>query len=283
MTQFLNDFTSFVRQQNKHLFSVTELRGGISASVTLCPAPRCQNTYSISKLFTTTAVGMLCDEGRLSTSDRVTELLRDLLPSGTDPRWETLTVDYALRHRLGMRAGFMDIDAADTCAFGKDHLTCLFTSPFERDPGQEFVYTDAAFYLLARVVEKVSGQRIDDFLWERLFFPLSFREAAWSKCPLGHPMGATGLYLATEDVAKLGELYRTGGVWQGRRILSEAWVKTAIQAPYELYPIGKNAYGKGGMFGQMLMVIPEAQRVVAWSAFEEDCGPLLKFCAEYRD
>ena len=91
---------------------------------------------------------------------------------------------------------------------------------------------------------------------------------AWSRCPLGYPMGATGLYIYTEDMAKLGELYLRGGVWKGERILSEEWVKLCMQRSYEFANIcsGK-AYGKGGAFGQMLVYIPEQERVVAWHSF----------------
>lgn len=283
MTRFLEEFCGFIRRENKHVFRVTEMCGGVAESVTLCATPRCQNTYSIAKLFTTTAVGMLFDEGKLTPDDKVTDILREHLPVGMDPRWEQVTVDLALRHRIGLPVGFLDIDAADTCTFGKDFLSYMLTYPLEQSPGQSFVYTDAAFYLLARVVEQVSVQPMDDYLWERLFFPLGFEEAAWSRCPMGHTMGATGLYLSTDDVAKLGEVYRTGGLWKGQRILSEAWVRLAIQAPYELYPIGKTAYGKGGMNGQMLMVVPGARRVVAWSAYEPDCASMVKFVETWRE
>ena len=83
---------------------------------------------------------------------------------------------------------------------------------------------------------------------------------------MGHAMGATGLYIRTEDMVKLGEVYRTGGLYQGRRILSEEWVRIVRERVYELSPKAGGAVGKGGMRGQMLAITD--RRVIAWHA----CG-----------
>ena len=102
---------------------------------------------------------------------------------------------------------------------------------------------------------------------------------------MGHTMGATGLFLRVEDVVKLGALYMYGGVWKGRRLLSEQWVNTVLENQYEFAPKGAGrAYGKGGMLGQNLMVVPKQQRVVAWQA-ADSLGQenLIDFVCDYQD
>ena len=105
---------------------------------------------------------------------------------------------------------------------------------------------------------------MDDFMWRELFYPCKVREAAWSKCPQGYAMGATGLYTRSIDIARLGQIYAHGGMWGERRILSEEWVNLAKERAYSLNLRANGAYTKGGMRGQMLMLLPHCHRAVAW-------------------
>ena len=101
---------------------------------------------------------------------------------------------------------------------------------------------------------------------------------------MGHCMGATGLYIRTTDMTKLGAVYLNGGCYHGERILSKKWVDTVFERGYELRPCEAGAYRKGGMRGQMLAIFPRQNRVVAWHA----CGfgeseRLLEWIAAYRE
>ena len=285
MSRFLDDFVAYVRQRGMNVYRVTEIVGqNVPETVTLTPCNACQNSYSVAKAFVVTAIGFLNDDGKLSTAECVTDILGSLCPENMDTRWHNVTVHMAMRHFCGLAGGFLDIDAQDSTDFGTDYLQYMLTEPLLRDPQVASVYTDAAYYLLSRVVEIKAGEPLDTFLWNRLFSPLGFREVAWSRCPQGHPMGATGLYLYTEDMAKLGALYRDGGIWQGNRLLSAAWVETVLREGYELRSreVGR-VYGKGGMHGQMLMVVPECDRVVAWHGFlRGGAKELAEWVAKYR-
>ena len=268
MSKYLEYLQAEAQRVGGTFYKITEIYKGKIETVTLNPGNACQNSYSVAKAFTTAALGMLYDQGILDVQERMVDIFADELPDGMDDKWQHMTVHHALTHTCGFPLGYLDIDAVDSTVFGKDYLQYLFKTKLDFVPGEKWAYSDAAFYLLGRVVSKKTGEKLDDFLWTRLFYPLGFREMAWSRCPLGYPMGATGLYIYTEDMAKLGELYLRGGVWNGQRILSEEWVKTCQQRSYEFANIcsGK-AYGKGGAFGQMLVYIPEQERVVAWHSF----------------
>ena len=240
------------------------------------PSTRCHNCYSIAKLFTVTAIGILEDRGLLTTEDEIYPLFQDQFPPNFDPKWKDVRIRDVITHRIGFQKGFLDIDVENMRTWeSDDFLGLVLSHPIEYPPGTRFVYSDAAFYLASRVFSAVSGEKLDDFLVRELANPLGFAEFAFSKCPEGYPMGATGLYLSTEDVAKLGRLYVQNGNWEGKQILSESFVEKAFRDQFELYPMGDsgNAYRKGGMNGQLLYMNRKTGTVCAIHSF---CGNLKK-------
>ncbi len=286
MSAFLDAFEARVKASGDTVFCVGEAVGSGAPQVRqLLPANPCQDVYSVAKAFTVTAVGLLADRGLLRMEETITGVLADGLPAGCHPVWYSTTLDMLLRHQVALPEGFLDIDCFDANTFGDDYLAYTLTWPLPADAQPRYTYTDAAFYLLGRAVEKRAGMPLDSFLWKELFFPLGCREAAWSRCPQGHAMGGTGLYLRVEDMLKLGMLYRDGGVYGGRRILSQQWVDTVLTRGYELNRVSaeSTAYGKGGMRGQMLLVIPEEDRVAAWQGCVDNCKTdYVGFAAAYR-
>lgn len=282
MSQFLQDFKKeILSHEDANVFFIAEYGEEGIQSEALCTTNPCQNVYSIAKAFVVTAIGLLVDRGKLSTNELLTDVLADELPATYHDVWKQTSVEMLLLHKVGLAKNFLDIDSQDATAWGCDYLSYVLNAPIREDfDGTTPTYTDAAYYLLSRIVEKRSGMPPDDFLWKHLFHPLQFREAAWSHCPMGHAMGATGLYLRIEDLIKLGALYLNRGVYEGERILSENWVDTVFSKGYEL-KLQKNgiSYGKGGMRGQMLMLLPHCHRAVAWLG----CGnnAFCDFVAEY--
>ena len=266
MSKFLDAFAEHLRETGCNVFRASEeLMGGEIETVALSESNPCQNSYSITKAFTVTAIGLLFDRGLISPDERISDIRPEYFERDVDERWRRATLDHAMRHRLGLPSGFLDIDTHDACDFGRDHLAYTLAVKPDCEPGETRTYSDGAYYVVARAAEARAGMTLDRFLWENLLFPLGVREAAFSKCPLGHVIGATGLYTRTEEIVKLGSIYLHGGVWRGKRILSEKWVSRVLEREYELRPLcDGRAYGKGGMRGQMLLVIPEQGRVVAW-------------------
>lgn len=284
MSQFLEDFAKYITENEARVFTIAEITGNsLPEKIEIKENNACQNIYSISKMYTVTAVGILCDRGLLRTDNTVTEILGDECPEGYDTYWEQTTVDMLMRHRVGYPGGF-DTDVLDASQYDPDYLKEIMTKKWICPPDTERHYEDAVYYVLSRIVNKVSGKPLFRFCWENIFLPLSFREAAWSCCPQGHAIGATGLYIRVEDMIKLGAVYLNGGEYRGRRIVSEEWVKTVLERQYEFAPNGiKDSYNKGGLNGQNLLVIPSENRVVAWQGYDiHPGGPdLTRFAAEY--
>ena len=99
---------------------------------------------------------------------------------------------------------------------------------------------------------------------------MKFKEFAWSTCPKGFAIGATGLYIRTEDMTKLGILYLNKGIWNNERIISKEWVDLVIKNNYEFHYIGDGWYAKGGMRGQFLMFNYEKLKVIACHSYDDN-------------
>ena len=282
MSCFFSDFKKeILSREDANVFFIAEYGEEGIQSEALCTTNPCQNVYSIAKAFVVTAIGLLVDRGLLSTDELLPNVLADELTTTYHDVWKKTSVEMLLLHKVGLTKNFLDIDSQDATAFGCDYLSYILNAPLREDfDGTTPTYTDAAYYLLSRIVEKRAGMPLDNFLWRHLFAPMSFHEAAWSHCPMGHTIGATGLYLRIEDLIKLGALYLNRGVYEGERILSEEWVDTVFSKGYELklQPDGMT-YSKGGMRGQRLMILPHCHRAVAWLG----CGnnAFREFVSEY--
>jgi len=236
------------------------------------PANPCQNCYSVAKVFCVTAIGMLFDEKKLTLDMTITDIFSEEIRQYGIPmqKWEKVTIDSIIRHEIGFSKGFLDIDTEDVTAYHTDDfLFIVLNHELTYAPGEKRVYSDAAYYLLSRIVTKISGEKLDDFLMARLFKKTYCREVAWSKCPKNYPIGATGLYLRTEDVVKLGRIYLDGGLWNGESIISEEWIKTVLERGYEFTKKGKG-YAKGGMRGQCLYINYDENIAIAWHSFDPD-------------
>ena len=276
----INEITEKAAECGINLYSVAVIDGEGLHKAKVQKANRCNNSYSVAKAFTMTAIGMLWDKGLISTEDKIHDIFKDEFPENYDPKWKTVTVDQALRHSIGFDSGFLDIDVEKISDYGTDDfLSIVLSRPLPYEPGEKWVYSDAAFYLLSRVVSKISGQKLDDFMRPVLFGTLGFQELAWSVCPKGYPMGATGLYISSADMAKLGYAYACGGEYNGKTVVSSDWVDTALSRGYEFgqYKDTK-VYAKGGMCGQMLCFSTKKRVSCAWHGFEteKDGGILLK-------
>lgn len=237
------------------------------------PSNRCNNSYSVAKAFTMSAIGLLWDDGKLDVTDSLGKIFGE-------PDWNDVTVEHALTHRIGYGQGHLDIDVEDISGYATDDFLKLSLSyPRPYAPGEHYQYTDAAFYLLSRVVDHVSGEKLDSFLWKRVLRHMNFQEIAWSRCPREYPIGATGLYVSSHDMVKLGALYLNDGIWNGQRLISAEWVKLAEERSFELHEMIPGVLGKGGMYGQALAYSPTKKVAFAWHAFDE--GKTRRTVADY--
>lgn len=271
---------AIARQDENSIYSISVIKDGVTDTRYFERSTRCHNCYSVAKLFTVTAIGILQDRGLLTTDDRVCSILGNQFPQDFDPKWKDVRIRDVLTHRIGFENGFLDIDTENMRSWAsEDFLGLVLSHPLKYEPGTEFTYSDAAFYLASRIFTAKSGEALDDFLIREIANPLEFAEFAFSKCPEGYPMGATGLYISTEDMAKLGKLYVQKGNWEGKQILSEQFVEQAFRDRFELYRIegSEDAFCKGGMNGQYLYMNRKTGTVCAIHTFLGNIEKLKDF------
>ncbi len=211
------------------------------------------NGHSTTKLFLCTCVGILSDRGMLDVKAPVTSFFtKDELPENMDRHWNSVTVHDAMRHRMGIDAVPYGVDEDDDIEkIGDDFLGYVFSLELAHAPGTHYRYSDAAYYLLSRIISSAAGEKCQDFMFRSLLKPLGFRQWATAVCPKGHMIGGGGFFSRADDMAKLPYVYANGGVYEGRRILSEEWTRLAVEHHYALDEHGgTGAYYKTGAKGQ---------------------------------
>ena len=180
--------------------------------------------YSVSKSVTSTAIGLCVKEGYLTVEDRIVDIFPDYVVGIKDERLEKLRVKHLLSMCSGKNMSLLDDKTKN------DWITAFLKAPWYNDPGAEFRYVNENIYMLCAIVKRVTGQNVRDFLQPRLFEPLGIDYPQWETDAYGVEAGGWGIFLKTEDLAKLILLYHQGGVFNGQRILDEEWVKTATSA-----------------------------------------------------
>ncbi len=220
-------------------------------------------SHSMSKTVTGMAVGMLVDDGKLSLDMRLADIFPDY--AYRDKKFANITV----HHLLSMTAGVSFSEVGSVTE--RDWATSFFASSVKFVPGSKFNYNSMNSYMLAKIVVKVSGKSLSEFLDERLFSPLGIRNYFWEKGPDGIEKGGWGLYMSAESWAKLGQMLLSRGVFEGRRLLSEDWIRLCTEtqaiAPnadgdfnygYQLW-VGRNGEEIlfNGMLGQNVWICPK--------------------------
>ncbi len=243
--------------------------------------------YSLSKSFTSTALGFALAEGLVGLDDTVVSHFPELDSDITDPRSRSVT----LRHLASMASGH-DRDMADE-ALSRDPrepVRGFLLVPPDHEPGSVFAYSQPCTYTIASAIQRAAGMRLTEYLRPRLFDPLGIGEVGWATWPPGREQGFSGLFARTEDVAKLGQLYLRRGRWGEAQLLPESFVGQAtsrqVDTPREenadwrqgygfQFWMSRHGYRGDGAFGQFCIVLPALDAVVATTAGTEAMQAVL--------
>jgi CubicO group peptidase (beta-lactamase class C family) len=242
----------------------------------------------MSKSFTSTAVGLAVTEKRLTVEDPVISFFPKEKPAEVSENLAALRV----KHLLTMSVGNEKEPTHDVVET-ENWVKTFLAAPITHAPGSVFMYNSAATYMLSAIVQKLTGQRVVDYLRPRLFEPLGIDGPTWEMCPRGINTGGWGLSVPTEALAKFGTLYLKKGEWNGSRILPASWVEEAttfkIQQPapanpsrpkelndwqqgycYQFWRCQHHAFRGDGAFGQYTLVLPEQDAVIAITGESKD-------------
>ncbi len=229
--------------------------------------------YSLSKSFTSVAIGLAASEEFLRLTDPITAYFPEFLTDDLDPRYKQMQ----LRHLLMMATGH----AQDTLTalWNKDAnwAKAFFQQVVRCEPGTSFVYNSGATYMLSAVLRRATGQNLTEFLAPRLLDPLEIRSRIWECCPDGIEIGAWGYHLTTNEIARFGQLLLQGGIWEGKPLIPAGYLAEATHFQiantgeldwgqgygYQFWRSQHNAYRGDGAFGQFALVMPDQDAVIA--------------------
>ena len=243
--------------------------------------------YSCSKSFTATAIGFAVSERKLTVNDKVISFFPEDLPNQISSNLAELKI----KDLLSMSVGH-EKEPSNIISTSDNWVKEFLNTPIKYQPGTKFLYNSPATYMLSAIVQKVTGQRVIDYLKPRLFDPLGISGIDWEIDPKGINTGGWGLRLKTEDMAKFGQLFLQKGKWNGKQILPASWVEEAstmkiLQDPnatqsrkdssdwlqgycYQMWRCRNNGYRADGANGQFIIVLPDKDAVIAITAEAPD-------------
>jgi CubicO group peptidase (beta-lactamase class C family) len=240
--------------------------------------------YSLSKSFTSTAVGMAIAEGKVSLDDEVLKFFPDEAPAEPSRNLRAMRIRDLLRMNTGQQT-----EPPRTAA--QSWVRSFLAHPVPFKPGTHFLYNTSATYMLSAIVQKATGQTLLDYLRPRLFTPLGIERPTWEASPQGISAGGYGLSIRTEDIAKFGQLYLQKGKWEGKQLVPATWIEaaTALQTSngsnpasdwdqgygYQFWRCRHGAYRGDGAFGQYCIVLPGQDAVLAITSGVKDMQAVL--------
>ncbi len=240
--------------------------------------------YSLSKSFTSTAVGMAIAEGKLSLDDEVLKFFPEDGPKEPSSQLKSMRV----RDLLCMSTGHTTEPKVGT----EEPWTKTFLNhPVTYKPGTHFLYNTPSTYMLSAIVQKQTGEKVVDYLKPRLFEPLGIVDPTWGNSPQGVSLGGFGLSVRTEDIAKFGQLYLQKGQWNNQSLIKPEWIALATSKQtsngsspnsdwdqgygFQFWRCRHGNYRGDGAFGQYCIVMPEHDAVVAITSGVKDMQAVM--------
>jgi CubicO group peptidase (beta-lactamase class C family) len=260
---------------------------------------------SVSKTYTSMAFGFAVQENLLNVSDKVISFFPDKLPAEISPELASLEI----RHLLTMSAG-QDLTLVNEVR-GKestDWVKSMLAVPFIAEPGTKFEYSSMATFLVSAIIQMVTGEKVIDYLTPRLFEPLGIAGAEWDESPQGINVGGSGLFVKTEDMAKLGQFILQKGMWNGKQLLAASYIEEASTAKitklpkdadpetkerllatddwmqgygYQMWQCRHNAFRADGAGGQFIIMVPEKDAVLVATSKVQDMQAELDLIWDY--
>jgi len=262
--------------------------------------------FSVSKTFTAIAVGLAINEGKLNLTDPVVKFFPDQLPDEPSDYLKVMTV----RDLLTMTCGH-DEEPNSSRADSVDWVESFLAWPVKHQPGEYYLYNSIGTYMLSAIVQKVTGEKLIDYLDTRLFQPLNINRPTWDESPQGINCGGWGLNIKTEDMAKLGQLFLQKGKWNGKQVVPAEWLKemSSYQVPsapsgtrfedlekaglnkdnnewvqgygYQMWICRHNAFRADGYAGQYIMVFPNRDAVLVLTTSSSLYQPYIDLIWEF--
>ncbi len=277
----LADMFDEIKKQKINIHSMVLLKDGarvFRASAFDHTEDTIENVYSISKSFTSVAIGILIDLKLVNLEDYVLFFFSKEVDSYL-PAYEKLKV----KHLLTMSSGQSE-DIFNRLTPNDNIYQEFFNAPLRYEIGKKFQYQNASTLMLSAIVTKVTGKCVNDFLDEYLYKHIGIEKPVWDQVKNVN-FGATGLRISTNDMARFGLLLLNDGNWDGKQIVSKNYLDEATkfqisteESDLDIDKVGYgyqfwiNSFGNyrcAGMFKQYIVINKEYNLVFACKAYEE--------------
>ncbi len=263
---------------------------------------------SASKALSSVTLGAVSmEDAAISPDSPIAELLAPFGPfTNPDPRKDRIKVRHALTHTTGLTCD----DAFDEpLSPGNEGVMqsqreepnwwrFMLNLPMAHEPGERYAYCSGGINLAGGALTMATGEWLPALFDRTVAQPLQFQRYYWNLMANGEGYVGGGAFVRTRDFLKVGQAYLDGGVWNGRRIASEEWVRDALSPHVQISPkttgLDEDAFrdffyetGEGlgwhnisvrsgdqrypahhtnGNGGQLLLIVPQFDLVVMFTA-----------------
>lgn len=294
--ELLNDLIVSVKNQNLHVKNVVVRQEGNIIAKHDFEDEKPSLLWSVSKTFTSMAIGIAISEGFLKLNNHVIDFFTDIPNNRVNDYHRKMTIHDLLCMGTGhaecpvIKADWSKGQTWDICKL-------FFDEPIIFEPGTHFTYNNSATYMLSKIISIATGTNLDEYLYEKIFQYLDIPKPKWDTCPKGIPQGFSGLYLTAEQLSRFGQLILNKGVWNNKQLIPSSYIEQAISVQIETsdfnpyfatadhhqgygyqlwmnsYP---NSYRMDGLYGQYVVMLPDKKAVITYisNEFENMTGIL---------
>ncbi|WP_195431035.1 serine hydrolase [Clostridium sp. D46t1_190503_E9] len=286
--EILNDLILSVKDQNLHVLNIVVRQNGNIIAKFDFEEEKPTLLYSVSKTFTSMAVGIAINEGYFEITDRVI----DFFPDIKSIRINNYLREMTIHDLLCMGSGHAEcpVMQADWNSGRKWDISQLFfDEPILFKPGTHFTYDNSATYMLSKIISLTTGSDLDEYLNEKVFKYLEIPKPKWDKCPKGIPQGFSGLYLTADELSRFGQLILDKGVLNGKQLIPSSYIEEATSVQIKTndfnahfatadhlqgygYQIWMNSYNGSyrmdGLYGNYVVILPDKNAVVTYVSNE---------------
>lgn len=232
------------------------------------------NLKSVSKSVISALVGIALDKGILKSVEQpLAEIYPEIFRELKDSKKSLIRI----KHLLSMSAGIdADDDDSNLNAWAQlDRTRYILERPLLSEPGTKYAYSTAYSFIVSQIITKASKVPTKEFAQKYLFDPLGAKILGWPTDAQGYYWGCH-IFMTSRDMAKFGLLFLNGGKYNGKRVISEEWIRLSTSGKIE----GSKGNGQYGYFwwskpkattpfyyawgygGQYIYVVPSKQMVV---------------------
>jgi len=286
--ELLKDLVLSVKNQNLHVLNIIVRQDGNIIAKHDFEEEKPTLLWSVSKTFTSMAVGIAISEGYFKINDYVIGFFPDIPHVRINEYLKKMTIHDLLC--MGTGHAECPVSKADwERGENWDISQLFFDEPIVFEPGTHFTYNNSATYMLSKIISLTTGTNLDEYLDEKIFQKLDIQKPKWDTCTKGIPLGFSGLYLTANQLSRFGQLILNKGVWKGEQLIPSSYIEqaTSVQIKtsdfntyfatedhhqgygYQIwinsYP---NSYRMDGLYGQYVVMLPDKNAVITYVSKE---------------